>query len=786
MFRVVSACAIALCISTAAADEKKLADALKTVDTNFFKPGSDEAKAAATTLSRDAKARLLDANRRSTEEWKQIKTKADWEKFRDAKLKALAEGILLGGDLGKPITVKPRVTGTIDGDGYRIEKIVFTSRDGMLITANLYTPPKPATAMPGILIVHSHHNPKTQGELQDMGITWAKEGCVVLIPDMLGHGERRSHPFKDEASYTKEKFAPGRQDYYFRYNTGIQLHLIGDSLLGWMVLDLMSCVDVLLSHPGIDPKRIAVFGSVAAGGDSCAVVGALDRRIAVVAPFNFGGPQPETVYPLPPNAETAVNWAGSGSWESTRNLTRSAADGFLPWVIVGSVAPRGLIYGHEFAWDAERDPVWKRLETIWGFYDSRDRLSSTHGRGAVTGKPPEATHCNNIGPVQRKGMYPALKAWLDLPIPDKDVWTRHDGKDLWCLTAETAKEMKPLTVIAGERADERIRQARKQLEDLPLAARRERLRASWSKVLGNVAPKGDPKADLHAAQEGLNAGCDFITLEVEPGIVVPLVLLTPPKLTGKAPVVVGLCQQGKAVFLKNQAAEIAALLESGIAVCLPDVRGTGETRAGDGRGRRTSATGISATDLMLGQPLVAAQLRDLRSVLRFLRTDKQIDADRVALWGTSFAKTNPTDRDLGMPLEIEPLPDHAEPLGGLLALLGGLYEDSVKAVIVQNGLTGYRTVLDSQFVYVPHDAIVPGALTAGDLCDVAAALAPRPLRIEGSVDGLNRRVPDAVLKKVYEPTTTSYAGASASESLGLRAEPGGDVAAWLVNAFGTK
>ena len=68
------------------------------------------------------------------------------------------------------------------------------------------------------------------------------------------------------------------------------------------------------------------------------------------------------------DAETSFHYAGGGSWESTRNLYRSAAGGFLPWVIVGSVAPRGLVYGHEFSWDRERDPVWKRFERIYGFY----------------------------------------------------------------------------------------------------------------------------------------------------------------------------------------------------------------------------------------------------------------------------------------------------------------------------------------------------------------------------------------------------------------------------------
>src|SRR5262249_45341489 len=152
---------------------------------------------------------------------------------------------------------------------------------------------------------------------------------------------RRQHPFITEKDYTGS-FKPGRQDYYFRYNIGMQLHLIGDSLIGWMAWDLMRGVDLLLAQPGIYKDKIILLGAVAGGGDPAAVTAALDRRIAAVAPFNFGGPQPETTYPLPDDAEASFNYAGGGSWESTRNLWRSARDGFLPWLIVGSAAPRGL------------------------------------------------------------------------------------------------------------------------------------------------------------------------------------------------------------------------------------------------------------------------------------------------------------------------------------------------------------------------------------------------------------------------------------------------------------
>src|SRR3954466_6208620 len=105
--------------------------------------------------------------------------------------------------------------------------------------------------MPGILISHSHHTSKTQGELQDMGMTWARSGCLVLVMDHLGHGERRQDPFRTEAAYPPP-FRVRRQGYYFPHAPRAQLHLAGESLMGWMVRDLMRGLDLLLSRPGID------------------------------------------------------------------------------------------------------------------------------------------------------------------------------------------------------------------------------------------------------------------------------------------------------------------------------------------------------------------------------------------------------------------------------------------------------------------------------------------------------------------------------------------------------
>jgi dienelactone hydrolase len=728
-------------------------------------------------LSRDLRARLRAAGLRENRAWQAVHTRADWEAFRDARLRALKASLgTFPPPAGGP---QVRTTRRLRGPGYRVENLVFESRPGLFVTANLYLPADPPRSMPAVLIVHSHHNPKTQGELQDMGMTWARGGCAVLVPDMLGHGERRQHPFADAGRYPGP-FKVGRQDYYFRYQTGVQLQLAGESLMGWMARDLMRGLDVLLAVPGVDAGRVLLVGAVAGGGDPAAVTAALDRRVAAVAPFNFGGPQPD--YAIPADAARDFYYFSVPSWESTRSLRRGAKGGFAPWVIVASVAPRRLLYCHEFAWDRRRDPVWPRLRKVFALYGAGDRLAAAHGKGQLRGKPPDSTHCNNVGPYHRAGMYPALKRWLDFPVPDKEfLGRRRPAGELACLTPELRKELRPRRVheLAAELGRKRSAAARLRLARLRPGERRRRLRRDWGGLLGDVEPRGAPRATPHGKERLGNVTAERLLLEPEPGILVPALLLRP-RAGRRPPVVVAVAQGGKQAFLKRRPEAVAALLAGGAAVCLPDLRGTGETRPAGPRRYNSEATRLSAGEWLLGQTLLGARLRDLRSVLRYLRGRADLDADRLALWGDSFAPVNPAGRRPEVPPDAADQPDQAEPLGGLLALLGALYEDDVRVVYARGGLAGYDSLLQGPFLYVPHDALVPGALTAGDLGDVAAALAPRPLRLEGLVDGLNRPVSAEVLGKTYAEARSAYREAGAEGRLRLEAAGGEAPARWLL------
>jgi hypothetical protein len=203
---------------------------------------------------------------------------------------------------------------------------------------------------------------------------------------------------------------------------------------------------------------------------------------------------------------------------------------------------------------------------------------------------------------------------------------------------------------------------------------------------------------------------------------------------------------------------LAALLKEGIAVCLADVLGTGEVAPS------ASMTSLAATELMLGNTALGARLKDSRAVLHYLSGRKDLDPQRVVLWGDSFAPANPRGLLLDQSILLEPdrqetgpqAIQQGQPLGGLLALLTSLYEDKVQAVAVRGGLVSFLSVLKDRFCYMPQDIVVPGILQSADLSDVIAALSPRAVLLEGLVDGRNRLLSSTELEAELREARAAY------------------------------
>jgi hypothetical protein len=241
---------------------------------------------------------------------------------------------------------------------------------------------------------------------------------------------------------------------------------------------------------------------------------------------------------------------------------------------------------------------------------------------------------------------------------------------------------------------------------------------------------------------------------------VPLLLLKP-RAAGaqRAPVVVGFAQNGKEAFLSDRSAEVSSLLKRGVALCLADVRGSGESASTTPRG--SGLTSLAATELMLGNTALGGRLKDARTVVRYLSTRSDLDAKRLAVWGDSFAEVNSQEFLLDQSLKQQPGPQtihEAEPMGSLLAVLTALYEDNVRAVAARGGLVSYLSVLQDRFSYVPQDIIVPGILEIADIPDLIAAIAPRAELIDGAVDGRDRTLSPSEMQGQLRPVITYGSG----------------------------
>ena len=702
----------------------------------------------------EVRNQIKNANAKSTAEWKDIATKEGWQKYAHSKLAQLKTS--LGKFPEETTKLNYKVLRSIPRDGYIIACIVFESRPGFWVTANLYRPSNQTKLQPGIIICPAHHTPKEHGELQEMGAIWSRAGCMVLVLDNLGHGERRQHPFDGPNSYPKP-FRTSRQDYYFRYDLGVQLQLLEESLMGWMYWDIHRGVDLLLAQKDIARDKIILLGAVAGGGDPTAVAGALDERIAVVAPFNFGGPQPETKYPLPEDSEATFNYAGGGSWESTRNLRLSAKDGFLPWVIVGSIAPRKLIYGHEFSWDQANDPVWKRLQKIHQLHGTTDSLGFTTGRGSVKGSSPEDSHCTHIGRLHRKNIHVLLEKWLDIKGVNDTPLENLPSVILKCLETKLSKDEHPVK-IQGHLEKLAQTQIDNAFKKYPIPMTNETFdlfKKDWANKLGSLESNMAAEVITRETSISENVSITKLLLKTEKEHYLPLVLLKAAKI--KMPsnkIAIMISQGGKKSLLESRSVEIASLVQEGFTVCLPDVRGTGELKTGTSRGRSSGSTSLSSSLMMTGDLRITGQLRDLQSVFNWLKKESSHLSPQFLLWGDSPSNATPHSTNFNLPRDDDSIfPMQPEPLGGILTLLLTLFNDDIKAIIIRGGLTSYASALNHHLIQVPYETVIPGIFNMGDISLLIHALRSRTIFLNQMVDGLNREVEGTKLEHLIMNTT---------------------------------
>lgn len=167
----------------------------------------------------------------------------------------LARGLprLLGLEPEPPRSpLRARAAGVLEREGYRIEKLVFESRPGFPVAANLYLPSGPSAPpppFPAVLCPVGHWGlSKAEPVVQSRAASFARLGLAALAYDPLGQGERA---------------VPGNE-----HSVAHLAALLGESNMTYMVWDSVRALDCLETRAEIDRERIGCTGCSGGGLNS--------------------------------------------------------------------------------------------------------------------------------------------------------------------------------------------------------------------------------------------------------------------------------------------------------------------------------------------------------------------------------------------------------------------------------------------------------------------------------------------------------------------------------------
>ena len=268
---------------------------------------------------------------------------------------------LLGGLPEYSGPLNPKVTGTIRGEGYTIEKIIFESLPRFYVTANLYRPDQPGR-YPGILL-QAGHTQEGKPEGQRLAANLALKGFVVLAFDPVGQGEREQtyHRFVDRplAGWSVPE----------HIQAGAQSILIGESVARYFIWDAKRALDYMVSRADVDPDRLGAVGC-SGGGALTTFIGALDPRIKAVAPacyinsyrLLFAGPNPDSEMSFPSLLSSGLDMA---------DFVELSAP--TPWLILATDGDYFTPAGAKLVYDEARR--W------FGLYRAEDKIRFFIGGG---------------------------------------------------------------------------------------------------------------------------------------------------------------------------------------------------------------------------------------------------------------------------------------------------------------------------------------------------------------------------------------------------------------------
>ena len=350
----------------------------------------------------------------------------------------------------------------------------------------------------------------------------------------------------------------------------------------------------------------------------------------------------------------------------------------------------------------------------------------------------------------REALYAFFQKHLDLPgsAEDEDVELLAPEELQVTASGQVATSLGGETVFSLNKAETQQRMARleQSRENLP-----EHLRAavrSARTLSGYRPPSGTAEAVFFGRYQRDGYAVEKYAIQGEGEYVVPLLLMVP-ESEGPHPAVVYLHPDGKAADAAP-GGKMERLVQQGYVVLAPDLLNMGEIGGGVYRGDSVFGAvsyGLWFESILIGRSLVGIRAGDVVRAVRFLEGLPEVSPNTAT--AIAFGEMTP------------------------VALHAAAFEPAITKVALIEPLLSYHSVVanrhyDSNFI--PN--AVAGALTAYDLPDLAASLAPRRLLMINPVDGAGRRADDALIANELAVVRSAYAAEEAGDEVRIEALQG--------------
>jgi len=502
--------------------------------------------------------------------------------------------------------LKPRITGEVHRNGYKVEKIIFESQPKHYVSATLFLPDfkKHKAPYPGVLVPCGHsRNGKASESYQTMGALLALNGMAAMVFDPIDQGER------------SQMLSELPRLWGTRAHTmvGVGSILLGRNTAWFEIWDGMRGIDYLQSRPEIDSRRIGCTGN-SGGGTQTSYLMSLDKRIVAAAPSCYITSFERLLSTIgPQDAEQNIFGQLAFGMDHADYIMMRAPK---PTIICAATKDFFDIQG---VWDSFR--CAKRLYTRMGFAERIDLLEN------------DASH--NYNKLQRQGVVRWMARWLlkkDEPITEPEIKLLSD-EEIQCTPTGQVMELQ------GARSTYDLNRD----YEKKLAKQRQRLRTKTpqSKLLNQVRTISgirrlkelpELKAEELDAIERNGYRIRKIILKSEDGIYLPALMFSPKQTQSKG-VVLYIHKKGKNVDAGPNG-PIEKLVKAGRIVLTVDLRGVGETDQ-TSKSKLSDATGYNwknvYTAYLLGRTYVGMRAEDILTCARFLKEQKNGPVDLIAV-----------------------------------------------------------------------------------------------------------------------------------------------------------